>query len=102
MTNFDREMQRALMLDAQKLRDEGVDCDDPIFLDDDGEAQQRASIETRLSRIERRLRRVRRLVKERPDADVTQQALLAFDRRSPDDIAWLCRTLRSITASHEG
>ncbi len=28
---FDREMQRALMEDAQKLRDMGVECDDPFF-----------------------------------------------------------------------
>lgn len=28
---FDREMQRALLADAQKLRDMGVDEPDPIF-----------------------------------------------------------------------
>lgn len=32
---IDREMHRALMADAQKLRDEGVDCPDPIFIDDE-------------------------------------------------------------------
>lgn len=31
--SFDREMQRALMMDAQKLRDMGVDAPDPLFLD---------------------------------------------------------------------
>lgn len=32
---FDREMQDALMLDAHKLRDEGVDVADPVFIADE-------------------------------------------------------------------
>jgi hypothetical protein len=44
MTTFDREMQQALLADAQKLRDMGEECADPIF--GSLSSEQRATIET--------------------------------------------------------